>query len=319
MTTGPIFVGLDVAKAAIDIVVRPGGEAWTVANAEPEVAALVGRLRALGPTLIVCETTGGYERVVVAALAAAEQPIVVLNPRQVRDFARATGQLAKTDRIDAGILALFAERVRPPVRPVATATAQLLDALLTRRRQILEMLTAESNRLGFAPRPLHRGIQRHIRWLERQLDDVTTELTTLIDQSPVWQARDALLQSVPGVGRIVSMTLVGELPELGRLSHKQIAALVGVAPLARDSGQWRGKRFVWGGRASVRHVLFLAAMCGRRWNPALRPFYERLCAAGKPKKVALIACARKLLIILNAMVRDGQSWRVPQPRSEHSC
>lgn len=319
MNSGPIFVGLDIAKAAIDIVVRPSGEAWTVANTEAAVVGLVERLGTLGPTLIVCETTGGYERTVVAALAAAAQPIVVLNPRQVRDFARATGQLAKTDRIDAGILALFAERVRPPVRPLASATAQLLDALLTRRRQILEMITAETNRLGFAPRPLHRGIQQHIRWLQRQLDGVTTELTALIEASPIWQARDALLQSVPGVGRIVSMTLVGELPELGHLSHKQIAALVGVAPLARDSGQWRGKRFVWGGRASVRHVLFLAAMCGRRWNPALRPFYDRLCAAGKPKKVALIACARKLLVILNAMVRDKQAWRAPLPQLQHSC
>lgn len=209
--------------------------------------------------------------------------------------------------------------MRPTPRPLPSETAQLLDALLTRRRQLLEMLTAEKNRLGFAPRPLHRRIQQHIRWLERQLDDVTTELATLIEQSPVWRAQDNLLQSVPGVGPITSSTLLGELPELGSLTHKQIAALVGVAPLARDSGQWRGKRFVWGGRASVRTALFLAALCGRRWNPALRPFYERLLAAGKPKKVALIACARKLLTILNAMVRDNAPWRAPELAIQHSC
>jgi transposase len=319
MNPAQVFVGLDIAKANIEIVVRPTGETWTITNDDAGVGQLVSRLRPLAPALIVCETTGGYERAVVSALAAAEQPIVVANPRQVRDFARATGQLAKTDRIAAGILALFAERVRPVVRPISSATAQLLDALLTRRRQVLEMLTAEKNRLGFAPRPLHRGIQQHIRWLERQLDEVTTELTTLIEQSPVWRARDNLLQSVPGVGPIVSATLVGELPELGSLSHKQIAALVGVAPLARDSGRWRGKRFVWGGRASVRHVRFLAALCGRRWNPTWQPFYDRLRAAGKPKKVALIACARKLLTILNAMVRDNRPWTVSNLQLQHSC
>ncbi|HEX4573993.1 MAG TPA: IS110 family transposase, partial [Gemmatimonadales bacterium] len=246
-------------------------------------------------------------------------PVVVANPRQVRDFARATGQLAKTDTIDAAILALFAERVRPTPRALPSATAQLLDALLTRRRQLLEMLTAEKNRLGFAPRPLHRGIQQHIRWLERQLDDVTKDLAALIEQSPAWRAKDDLLQSVPGVGPITSCTLVAELPELGSLTHKQIAALVGVAPLARDSGKWRGKRFIWGGRGSVRTALYLAALCGRRWNPTLRPFYERLIAAGKPKKVALVACARKLLTILNAMVRDNARWRVSTLALQHSC
>ncbi len=210
--------------------------------------------------------------------------------------------------MDAGILALFGERVRPAPRPLPDAAAQLLDAVLTRRRQLLEMLVAEKNRLGFAPRPLHRGIRQHIRWLERQLADVTKDVAQHIEQSPVWRAADDRLQTVPGVGPIVSYTLLGELPELGTLSHKQIAALVGVAPLARDSGTLRGKRMVWGGRASVRTVLYLAALCGRRGNPALRAFYERLRAAGKPTKVALIACARKLLTILNAMVRDHSHW-----------
>ncbi len=198
--------------------------------------------------------------------------------------------------------------MRPTPRPLPDAAAQLLDAVLTRRRQLLEMLVAERNRLGFAPQPLHRGIQAHIRWLERQLDEVTKDLAGLIEASPVWRAQDDLLQSVPGVGPIVSATLLGELPELGTLSHKQIAALVGVAPLARDSGTLRGKRMVWGGRASVRTALFMAAMCGRRWNPVLKVFYERLKAAGKPTKVALIACARKLLTILNAMMRNQSRW-----------
>lgn len=319
MTTSAVVVGVDVAKDRLDVAVRPSGARWSETNNETGVTALVARLRPLGPALIVCEATGGFERAAIAALAAAGLPVVVANPRQVRDFARATGQLAKTDQLDAAILALFAERVRPTPRPLADAAAQLLDALLTRRRQLVEMLVAEKNRLGFAPKPLHRGIQAHVRWLERQLDDVTKELAALIEASPVWRAKDDLLQSVPGVGPIVSSLLLGELPELGTLSHKQIAALVGVAPLARDSGTLRGKRIVWGGRASVRSALFMAAMCGRRWNPALKRFYDRLKAAGKPTKVALIACARKLLTILNAMVQQNTYWRGSSPKLQYSC
>lgn len=317
--TSPLFVGVDVAKERLDVVVRPGGEGWSDANDEAGIAALVARLRPLGPALIVCEATGGFERAAIAALAAAGLPVVVANPRQVRDFARATGQLAKTDQLDAGILALFGERVRPAPRPLPDAAAQLLDAVLTRRRQLLEMLTAEKNRLGFAPKPLHRGIQAHIRWLERQLDDVTKELADLIESSPVWRAKDDLLQSVPGVGPIVSYTLLGELPELGTLSHKQIAALAGIAPLARDSGTLRGKRMIWGGRARVRTALFMAALCGRRWNPVLKVFYDRLIAAGKPKKVAIIACARKLLTILNAMLRNNTHWLSRKTQFQYSC
>lgn len=319
MSSETTAVGLDVAKLTLDVAIRPTGETWAVANDARGVAELVSRLQALAPSVIVCEATGGYEQLAVTALAGAGLPVVVANPRQVRDFAKGTGQLAKTDALDAAILALFAERVHPTPRPLPDAAARLLDALLTRRRQLLEMLTAEKNRLGFAPRPLHKGIRQHIRWLERQLDDVTGDLTTLIEASPVWQVKHNLLQSVPGIGPIVSAVLVGELPELGTLTHKQIAALVGVAPLARDSGQWRGKRCVWGGRAPVRTALFLAALCARRWNPAIRPFYDRLIAAGKPKKVALIACARKLLTIVNAMVRDNASWKAPNLELEHSC
>lgn len=319
MSSAPIFVGVDVAKATLDVALRPSGEHWSVPNDEGGIADLVARLRPLGPTLVVAEATGGFERAAIAALATAGVPVVVANPRQIRDFARSTGQLAKTDRLDAGILALFADRVRPAPRPLPDEVAQLLDALLTRRRQLLEMLVAEQNRLGFAPRALHRGIQQHIRWLQRQLDDVTTELAAQIEASPVWRAKDDLLRSVPGVGRIISAVLLAELPELGTLTHKQMATLAGLAPLARDSGTLRGKRMVWGGRSGVRTALYLAALCGRRWNPALQPFYERLVAAGKPKKVALIACARKLLTILNAMVRDNAYWRVPDLQPQHSC
>lgn len=319
MTPELVFVGLDVAKATLDVALRPRGERWSVANDEVGIASLVARLRPLAPSLLVAEATGGFERAAIAALAAAGLPVVVANPRQIRDFARATGQLAKTDAVDAAVLALFAERVRPTARPLPSDAAQLLDALLTRRRQLLEMLVAEKNRLGFAPRPLHRGIQQHIRWLERQLDDVTKDLAQQIERSPVWRAQDDLLQSVPGVGPIVSAVLLAELPELGALSHKQIATLAGVAPLARDSGTFRGKRMVWGGRSGVRTALYLAALCGRRWNPQLRTFYERLRAAGKPKKVALIACARKLLTILNAMVRDNARWMVSDLQIQHSC
>ncbi len=310
------YVGIDVAKAVLDVAVRPSGETWRVANDDVGISELVHRLGALGPVLVVCEATGGFEQPLVAALAAARVPIVVANPRQVHDFGRSTGQLAKTDRIDAGILALFAERVRPDPRPLPDAAARLFDALLTRRRQLLQMIVAEKNRLGFAPRALHKSIRQHIRWLERQLDDITRRLAAEIEASPVWRAKDNLLQSVPGIGPIVSATLVGKLPELGTLTHKQIATLAGLAPLARDSGTLRGKRMVWGGRAPVRTALYMAALCGRRWNPQLRPFYERLLAAGKPKKVALIACARKLLTILNAMARDNRQWAPPV---QHSC
>ena len=290
--TSVLLVGVDVAKERLDVAVRPSGETWSVSNDEAGVVSLVGRLRPLQPALIGCEATGGLEGAAIAALATVRLPVVVANPRQVRDFARAAGQLAKTDQLDAEVLARFAERVRPAPRPLPAAAAQLLDAVLTRRRQLVEMLTAERNRLGFAPKPVHRGIQAPMRSLERQLDDVTKELAELIEAGPVWRAKDDLLQSVPGVGPIVSSTLLGELSELGTLGSKQLAALAGLAPLARDSGTLRGKRMVWGGRASVRTALYLAARCGRRWNPVLKVFYERLMAAGKPKPVALIACAQ---------------------------
>jgi len=305
----PTFVGIDVAKAELVIAIRPSGDRWTVTNDEAGIQTLVKRLDRHAPALVVLEATGGYERAAIAALAAAQLPLVVANPRQVRDFARATGQLAKTDRIDADTLALFAERVRPNPRALPDEAARALDALLTRRRQVLELLIAERNRLEHALPAVRRGITQHIRWLERQLQDVDRDLDDNIQASPVWRAKENLLRSAPGVGPVLSRTLIGELPELGTLPRKQIAALVGVAPLARDSGTLKGKRLVWGGRAPVRATLYMAALVGTRCNPVIRAFYLRLLAAGKPKKVALTACMRKLLTILNAMMRTNTTWR----------
>jgi transposase len=308
--SGPAcFVGIDVAKATLECAVLPTGESWQLANEDAAFAALVAKLRDIAPERIVLEATGGFEHGVVVALAAAQLPVVVANPRQVRDFGRSCGQLAKTDRIDARLLALFAARVQPALRPLPTEAAQALDALLTRRRQLLEMLTAERNRLGFARGAVRRDIDQHIRWLQKRVKEVDRDLQATVEASPVWRATEDLLRTVPGVGRVVSCTLLGELPELGQLTRKQIAALVGVAPHARDSGTLRGKRMVWGGRAPVRAVLYMAALVAAKFNPVIRVFYQRLRGAGKPAKVALTACMRKLLTILNAMVRSGEPWR----------
>ena len=307
-----LFIGIDVAKAQLEFACRPSGETGTVPNVDEGIRELVTRCQALTPTLMVLEATGGYEAALVAALATAGLPVVVANPRQVRDFAKATGQLAKTDALDAQVLALFAERVRPVPRPLPDAAIQALDALLTRRRQLVEMLTAERNRLLLARSAVRRDLQQHIRFLERRLREADDDLHTAVKASPAWRVKDDLLQSVPGVGRVVSLTLLAELPELGRLSHKEIAALVGVAPLNRDSGTLRGKRLVYGGRAPVRAVLYMAALVASKCNPVIRAFYLRLPAAGKPAKLALTACMRKLLTILNAIARDGTPWQ-PEP------
>jgi len=309
-----MFVGVDVAKAELVVSIVPSAERFSVENDERGVRTLVERLRAVSPTLIVLEATGGYELLGVAALAAAGLPVVVVNPRQVRDFARATGQLAKTDRIDADLLARFADGVRPAVRAIPDAEAQELDALLTRRRQLLEMLHAERNRtgqvFGQGKRMVKKSLKNHISYLERELRMTDTDLGEMIKASPVWRERDELLQSVPGVGPVLSRTLLADLPELGRLSRREIAKLVGVAPLSRDSGTMRGRRFVQGGRATVRAVLYMAALVATKRNAVIRAFYLRLVAAGKPKKLALVACMRKLLTILNVMVRTAQPWSV---------
>ena len=307
-----MFVGIDVAKAELVVSIVPSTERFTVANDERGVHTLVERVRSITPTLIVLEATGGYELLAVAALAAAALPVLVVNPRQVRDFAKATGQLAKTDRIDADILARFADVVRPAVRAIPDAEAQELDALLTRRRQLLEMLQAERNRtgqvFGKGKRIVKKSLKNHISYLERELRMTDTDLGAMITASPVWRAQDELLQSVPGVGPVLSRTLLADLPELGRLSRREIAKLVGVAPLSRDSGTMRGRRFVQGGRATVRAVLYMAALVATKRNAVIRTFYVRLVAAGKPKKLALVACMRKLLTILNVMVRTAQPW-----------
>ena len=307
-----MFVGIDVAKAELVVTVLPAAERFTTPNDAGGVRALTERLRALGPTLVVLEATGGYELLCVAALAAAAVPVVVVNPRQVRDFARATGQLAKTDRIDADVLARFADVVRPAVRPLADADAHELDALLARRRQLLEMLQAERNRagqvFGAANRLVRKSLTAHIAYLERELRIADTDLGAMVKRSPAWREKDDLLRSVPGVGPVLSLTLLAELPELGRLSRREIAKLVGVAPLSRDSGTARGRRFVQGGRAGVRAVLYMAALVATKRNAVIRAFYQRLLAAGKPKKLALVACMRKLLTILNTMARTQQRW-----------
>ncbi len=309
MTTPTVFVGIDVAKATLDVALRPSGDRWRVPHDSRGIDVLLPRLGKASEALVVLEATGGYEQAVAAALASAGVAVVVANPRQVRDFARATGQLAKTDALDAAVLALFAERVRPEPRPLPDEARLSLEALVTRRRQLIEMLLAEQNRLSLARRTVRRSLTDHIRWLERQLAGVDRDLDQAVRSSPVWRAQDDLLQSVPGIGPITSRTLLAELPELGRLSRKEIAALVGVAPLARDSGTLRGRRTIWGGRASVRAVLFMAAATATRWNPAIRVFYQRLRAAGKPAKVALTACMRKLLTIANAIMRSQSPWR----------
>jgi len=309
-----MFVGIDVAKAELVISTQPTEARWTVANDERGVRTLVERLRALAPELIVLEATGGYELLAVAGLAAAALPVVVVNPRQVRDFAKATGQLAKTDRIDADILARFADKVRPAVRPLPDAEAQELEALLTRRRQLLEMLQAERNRLGQVfgrgKHAVKKSLTTHIAFLERELKITDTDLGETVRNSPAWRERDELLQSVPGVGPVLSRTLLADLPELGRLSRRAIAKLVGVAPLSRDSGTMRGRRFVQGGRANVRAVLYMAALVATKRNSVIRTFYQRLVATGKAKTLALVACMRKLLTILNTMVRTHEPWRV---------
>lgn len=303
------WVGVDVAKAWLDVAVRPTGAQWRTPNSEAEMPALVERVRAVAPQLIVLEATGGYERTVVAALAAAGLPVVVVNPRQIRDFAKATGRLAKTDVLDAQVLAHFAEAVQPEPRPLSDDATQRLAALLERRSQLVTMLTAEKNRRQQAPASVRPLIEEHIVWLEQALQQLTRELDQALRDSPVWREREHLLRTVPGVGPILALTLLANLPELGTLAHKPLAALVGVAPLNRDSGYSRGKRLIWGGRARVRTALYMSTLSAVRYNPSLRAFWTRLRASGKPPKVALVACMHKLLTILNAMLKHQTPWR----------
>lgn len=305
-----VYLGLDVAKASVTLASEPAGLSGEFAADTAGLTALVQAVQSQSVTLVVVEATGGYEAPVVAALVTAGLPVAVVNPRQVRDFAKALGRLAKTDRIDAQVLALFGARVQPAPRPLPDEATQELEALLTRRRQLLEMLLAERQRRPRARgRLVRRSLDTHIRWLERQVIDTDATLEAAIQASPVWRVQDQLLQSVPGVGPTLARTLLGLLPELGQLDRHHIAALVGVAPLARDSGTLRGRRTCWGGRPAVRTVLYMAALTAARWNPVLRDFYHRLRSTGKPAKVALTAVARKLLVLLNAILRDARPWR----------
>jgi len=276
--------------------------------AQSEIAKVVAAAVAAKPMLVVLEATGGYQAAVVAALAVAGVPVAVVNPRQARDFAKATGRLAKTDSIDALMLARFGEAVRPEPRPLKSEELSELDALSRRREQLLGMLVMEKNRLKMAAKSVVPSIRKHIRWLEEQLNDVDTELQTRIRNSELWRTKDDLLRSVKGVGPVLSTTLLCSLPELGSLNRKQIAALVGVAPLNRDSGSFRGRRTIWGGRARVRSALYMATLVAVRFNPPLKAFYQRLVDRGKPKKLALTAAMRKLLTILNAMIRDSRGF-----------
>jgi transposase len=305
------WIGIDVAKAHLDLAVHEGTH-WRRANDEAGIAQVVTDLRELGPSLVVLEATGGYERAVTAALTEAHIPVAVVNPRQVRDFAKATHVLAKTDVLDAKVLAHFAAVIRPEARTLADAQEQELKDLVARRRQVVGMLTAEKNRLPRSTKTVRERIKAHIAFLEADLDQQNRDLDRLLQASPVWRTTEDLLQSVPGIGPAVSVTLVAALPELGTLSRKEIAALVGVAPLNRDSGRYRGHRIVWGGRADVRAALYMAALVASRHNPVIHELYQRLLAAGKPKKVALVACMRKLLVILNAILKSQQPWRQPE-------
>ena len=311
MKEAGLFVGIDVSQDRLDLAVRPTGETRQVVYNPAGTEAMTEYLKELGPQLVVVEATGGLEM----AVAAAGLPVVVANPRKVRAFARATGRLAKTDALDAQALAHYGETLRPQPRALPDAATRELKALVVRRRQLVEMITAERNRLRMATRRVRPRVQEHINWLKENLAELDQDLDDTIRSSPIWKDQDRLLRSVPGVGPVLSLTLLSGLPELGALNRGEIAALVGVAPFNQDSGSFRGKRRVWGGRSSIRAALYMAALVATRCNPAIKDFYLRLCNAGKPKKVALTACMRKLLTILNAMVRDNRPWTPTEANS----
>jgi transposase len=303
-----IYIGIDVSKDTLDVAVHGDKQHWSFPNNETGITKAASKFKELSPELVVLEATGGFEVFLATELVVAKIPTAVVNPRQVRDFAKSVGMLAKTDILDARIIARFAATVQPNPHPMPDIEAQELGALTARRRQIINMITAEKNRLSTAGETVKPGISAHINWLEKELNEINRNIKQKVKDSPIWREKDELLQSVPGVGPNLSATILAELPELGTLNRKQIAALVGVAPLNRDSGTLRGKRTTWGGRATVRTALYMATMVATRYNPVIRRFYERLCGAGKATKVALTACMRKLLTILNAMLKYQTSW-----------
>jgi transposase len=303
------FVGVDVSKAGLDVAVRPGGVVWQVDNDKAGICELVRRLGQLRPACIVIEATGGYERAAAKALFRAGLPVAVVNPRQPRAYARATGQLAKTDRIDAQVLSHFGEVIRPRLVTSDDTARDELSGLQARRQQLMEMVTAEENRLETAQPKVARELREHLGWLKKRVKRLDKEIEGMMHSRPEWSMKEEILRSVPGVGPVLSAAIIAGLPELGRADRRQIAALVGVAPLNRDSGTLRGRRCVWGGRAPLRSVLYMATLAATRHNPVIGALYRRLCAAGKPKKVALVACMRKLLTILNAMLRNRTAWK----------
>ena len=304
-----VNVGIDVSKAHLDVAVLPSQESWQVDNTVAGIEQLVEKLSRMKPTLIVMEATGGFEVAAASALAAAGLPVAVINPRQARDFAKSLGRLAKTDKIDALMLARFAEAIHPEPRTLPSEEAIQLQALLVRRRQLIEMLVAEKNRLSLAHHSVRPSLQEHITWLEDKLDETDGDMKKKLQQSPVWREKDNLLRSVPGVGPVTATTLLAELPELGQLNRKKIAALVGLAPFNCDSGNMRGKRAIWGGRACVRQTLYMATLSATRYNPVIHAHFLHLSKLGKPPKVALVACMRKLLTILNAMIHSMKAWQ----------
>ena len=305
------YVGIDVSKDLFDVKVLPNNEFQQFSNDDAGIKKLIKFLKKFDPVLIVFESTGGLEMPSVSSLIENNLPVVIINPRQVRDFAKATGRLAKTDSIDADTIARFARDIRPEVRPIKDEHAQLLSALNARRRQIVDMLVAEKNRLYTAPKSNKKSIQKHIKWLERSLEDINKDIDKTIKKSPTWRENDKILQSFRGIGPIVSASLLCDLPELGTLNRKKIATLVGVAPLNCDSGRFRGRRRIKGGRANVRRKLYMAAVASIRHNPMIKDFYNRLIDAGKPPKLALTACMRKILTILNAMMKNRTYWIAP--------
>ena len=315
---GKVHLGIDVSKRTLDACILPEdasqeGESFVVTNDQEGVEEILSRLAKLGTSveLAVMEATGRYERLAATMLAANGISVAIVNPRQARDFAKAIGKLAKTDKIDSFVLARFARAVEPRISVIPDEEAQRLQGILARRRQLIDMLVSENNRTRMAPKALAKRIRAHIEWLEKEIECIDADLDRAIEDNAAFKANEALLRSVPGVGRVLSRTLLAELPELGTITHKRLCALVGVAPFNRDSGQRRGKREAWGGRAPVRAVLYMSALVATRHNPHIKEFYERLVAAGKPKKVALVACMRKLLSILNALMRDRATWRCP--------
>jgi transposase len=304
-----VYVGIDVSKERLDVHVQPSGESFSVARDGDGLAALIARLQPLAPCLIAVEATGGFEIIVAASVGGAGLPLAVVNPAQVRHYAQALGRRAKTDKVDAEIIARFAEATKPEPRPLPDEATQLLADLVARRRQIIVMMVAERQRATRLPKRLKKSCERVIRMLEKELAELDREIDTTMRGSPAWREKEDLLASVPGIGAITARTLIAELPELGQLDRRKIASLVGLAPFTRQSGKWRGKAFISGGRGSVRAALFIATLSATRHNATIRTFYERLLAAGKPKMVAMIACMRKLLTILNAVARDQKPWQ----------